>query len=246
MIFQPRVDFMLLAGIAVEIGWFTGSPAQPNTQTGEFSRPVSVFCELEKLSLSAWSFSAEIGLREAFGNHLVLCGAVSGFRKLLLTPRLYTTGVHFDHRTRALAELEELSRAGVQQILLRVDQEEARALGSDCVINLVDGCHANGIDLRLQFEMHDTFSEDCYRIARCVEDRQFTVTVLPVRIRPARSLTLEQAPPIPRGERVQIVLNATGEVMLRRRTQDAVVDITTGNVYDRPLHELIAVARARL
>lgn len=237
---------MLLAGVAVEISCFMGHPAEPNAQAGEFDDRFSVFSELEKLSLATWSFSAEIGMREAFGNQPVLCGAVSGFRKLLLTPRLFTTGVHFGNRQCAFAQLEELAAAGVRQVILRVNEDEARALGSDCVNNLVDGCHASAMDLQLQFELHDTFPDDCCRIARLVEDRQFTVTVLPVRIRPMRSLALEEALPMPRTERVQVVLDAAGDVVLRTRTRSEVIDVRAGNAHDRPLHELVSVARAHL
>lgn len=229
---------MLLAGIAIDIGCFGNRSA--------FVDRYSIFSELEKLSLASWSFSTEIGEREAFGNQPVLCNAVAGFRKLLLNPRLLTTGVHFADRQQTVGHLEELGDTGVQQIILCVNEEEAAALGSDCVENLVDGCHAGGIDLRLQFELRDSFTEDCCRIARTVEDRQFTVTVLPVRTRPTRLLPLSGAPPMERRERVQLVLNAAGDVMLRRQTQDEVVDIRAGNARQQPLHELVAAARARL
>jgi len=229
---------MLLAGMAVDIGCFENR--------SDFVDRYSIFSELEKLSLASWSFSTEIGEREAFGNQPVLCNVVAGFRKLLLNPRLFTTGAHFADRPRTLTRLEELGAAGVQQIILGVNEKEAAALGSHCVENLVDGCHAGGIDLRLQFELRDSFTEDCCRIARTVEDRQFTVTVLPVRTRPTRLLPLSDAAPMERRECMQLVIDAAGDVMLRRRTQDEVVDIRAGNAHQQPLHELVMAARARL
>lgn len=229
---------MFLAGLAVDIGCFVNS--------SNFEDRFSVFSELNKLSLAPWSFSTEIGAREAFGNQPVLCNAVAGFRKLLLTPRLLTTGAHFLDRQQTIAQLEELGAAGVQQVILCVNEEEAAALGSDCVENLIDGCHAGNVDLRLQFELRDSFTEDCCRIARAVEDRQFTVTLTPVRIRPARSVAFDDAPPVPRSERVHVMLNAAGDVSLRRRMQNEIVEIRTGNAHQRPLHELVMAARARL
>ena len=233
---------MLLAGITVDLACFI---ANSQDSAAGFDDRFSLFSELPKLSPSTFSFSSEIGQREAFGNQPVLCQAVAGFRKLLLTPRLLTTGAHFAGRQQTLTRLEELGAAGVQQIVLCVNEQEAAALASESVDNLVDGCHASGIDLRLQFELRDSFTEDCCRIARTVEDRQFTVTLTTVRIRPLRSLTLEEAPPVSRSERVQLILNANGGVALRRRTPDEIVDIIAGNAYDRPLHELVAAARAR-
>jgi hypothetical protein len=237
---------MLLAGITVDLGCFIANSQASSDPTGVFDDRFSLFSELPKLSPSTFSFSSEIGEREAFGNQAVLCNAVAGFRKLLLTPRLFTTGAHLAGRPETVARLEELGAAGVQQIILCVNEEEAAALTSQAVNNLVDGCHASGIDLRLQFELRDSFTEDCCRIARTVEDRQFTVTLTPVRFRPARSLALADAPPVLRRERVQLMLNAAGDVALRRRTQHEIVDIRAGNAYERPLHELIAAARARL
>lgn len=236
---------MLLSGVAVDIGCFASDSAQRANGTGDFCDRFSIFAELPKLAPGIFSFSTEIGIREAFGNHVVLCAAVSGFRKLLLTPRLYTTGIHFDDPLRASSELEELREEGVQQIILRVNEHEARAVSPDCVKNLVGACQRSGMVLWLQFELHDTFSEECLRIARMVEEQQFTVTVLPVRIRPVRSLGLEEAIPLPTRERVQVVLNEAGEVTLRRRSQDEVVDVRAGNARERSLHELVAAARAR-
>lgn len=235
---------MLLAGLTVDIGCFLAN-ARSDTHAPQFHDRFSLFSELENLSLATWSFTAEIGAREAFGNQPALCAAVSGFRKLLLTPRLVTTGIHFNDRQQTVAQFEELADAGVQQIILRANEDEARALPSECIRNLVDASGAAGLDLRLQFELHDTFSEDCCRIARVVEDRQFTVTVLPVRIRPTRLLPLEEALPMPAKERVLLVLNTTGDVMLRMRTQEEVVDVLAGNVQRRPLRELVAAARGR-
>jgi hypothetical protein len=237
---------MLLAGVAVDIGCFTRPSFPLSVERAEFDDRFSLFSELEKLSLPPWSFSAEIGLREAFGHHDVLCRAVFAFRKLLLTPRLFTSGVHFADRRQTLSRLEELADAGVQQIILRVDEDEARALSPACVNHLADGCHTNGIDLRLQFELLDTFSEDCCRIARLVEDRQFTVTVLPVRVRPTRLLALAHSPLLPPEERLQLVLNSTGSVILRRRTQHEVMDLLAGNASGARIKDLIAAARARL
>ncbi|HEX3683386.1 MAG TPA: hypothetical protein VHU83_12695 [Bryobacteraceae bacterium] len=236
---------MLLAGITVDLGCFIANSEESSASAAAFDDRFSLFSEIPKLSPSTFSFSSEIGEREAFGNQPVLCNAVAGFRKLLLNPRLFTTGAHFGRRQQTLTRLEELGAAGVQQIILCVNEDEAAALATESVNNLVDGCHAGGIDLRLQFELRDCFTDDCCRIARTVEDRQFTVTLLPVRIRPTRSLPLEEAPPVSRRERVQVVLNAAGNVALRRRTQDEIVDIRAGNACDRPLHELIAAARAR-
>ncbi len=236
---------MLLAGVTVDIACFIDNSSQSHSPTGDFSDRFSLFSELPRLSPSTFSLSIEIGAREAFSHPPILLSAVTGLHKLLLAPRLFTTGIHFRDRLRTLAQLQELGSAGVQQIILRVNEEEAAALTSDCVANLVDGCHASGIDLRLQFELRDTFTEDCCRIARTVEDRQFTVTLLPLRIRPTRSLTLEAAPPFAPKERVHVILNSSGQVLLRKRTEDAVLDIEAGNAFDHPLHQLLAAARAR-
>lgn len=234
---------MLLAGIAVHIGCFKKHWENSGAPTPEFSDRLSVFSELAKLSFSTWSFAAEIGLREAFGHPTVLLPAVLGFRQLMLTPRLFTTGIHFTDRQQTINQLEELSDAGVQQIILRVDNQEAAALPSDSVLNLISGCHAGGIDLRLQFELEDSFTEDCCRIARTVEDRQFTVTVLPVRIRPTRSVPLAGVLPLERKQRMQLVLIPTGEVLLRRQTHDEIIDIAAGNALHQPLYSVITQAR---
>ena len=235
---------MLLAGVSVDIHCFV-KPAAESCNGAAFEDRFSFFAEVPKLAPGTFSFAAEIGIREAFGNHAALCGAVSGFRQLLLSPRLYTTGVPFADRERACEELRELSSAGVQQIVLRLNEKEARRLDLDCVRNLVEACQAAGTVLWLQFELHDTFSEDCLRIARMVEDRQFTVTVLPVRVRPTRRMALHEALPLQAGERVQLLLKAAGEVALRRTTQNEVIEICVGNAQDRPLGELIAAVRAR-
>lgn len=237
---------MLLAGLTADIGCFINNSPEIAPQTTAFADRFSVLPDLPKLSPSTFSFPTAIGPREAFGNPSVLRDTVAAFRTLLLTPRLFTTGLHFATRRQTLAQLEELAEAGVQQIILRLDEAEARALPSDNVNHLVDGCHANGIDLRLEFELLDTFSDDCCRIARTMEDRQFTVTLVTMRIRPTVTLPLEDAPPLPPKERVQLVLNATGDLLLRRLTPDAVVDIPAGNALDRSLHTLVAAARARL
>lgn len=233
---------MLLAGITVDIACFVADPSAPPQP--QFQDRFSIFPELEKLSLAPWSFSAEIGAREAFGYHSALCAAVLAFRKLLLTPRLFTTGMPFADRRQATAELEQLADAGVQQIILRVNEDEARELPSGRVRNLVEACTASGIDLRLQFELDDTFSENCCRIAQTVEDRLFTVTLLPIRIRPVRLLSLENAPPIAPKQPVQLVLSASGDLLLRVRAKEEAMDVLAGSVERRPLRELVAAARA--
>jgi hypothetical protein len=241
---------MWLSGLTVDIACFvpgasTASPPEfPAASQLGFMDRFSVFPELEKLSLPPWSFSAEIGDREAFGHLPALCAAVLAFRKLSLVPRLFTTGVHFHNREQTIAQLEQVAGAGVQQIVLRLNEDEARQLSSDRVRDLVDACASSGIDLRLQLEVHETFSENCCRIARTIEDRQFTVTVLPIRIRPTRQAPLERAPSMPAKERVQLVLDRTGDLLLRTRTKDEIVDVLAGNVQRQPLHELIAAARA--
>jgi hypothetical protein len=234
---------MLLAGIAVDLGCFFESSPKSAAHAPAFDDRFSLFSELEKVSLPPWSFTAELGLREAFAQPAVLSRTVAGFRSLLLTPRLVTTGVHFSDRAQTLTQLEALAHAGVQLITLRVDEAQARSLPSDCLHNLADACHLNGIELQLQFDLLDTFSEVFCRLARGVEDRQFTVTVLPFRTRPTRSLALDDAPQLPAKERLQLVLNASGQLLARRRTEDEIVDIILGSAHQRPVHELIGAAR---
>jgi|SRR5579875_1535104 len=233
---------MLWSGVLFDIDCFTPDPAQPDGFCDRFS----LFSELAQLSLPPWSFSAEIGIREAFAHPPALSAAVAEFRKLLLVPRLYTTGAHFTHRQTTVERLEQLADQGVQQIVLRVNEPEAAALASDSVRHLVEGCHAGGIDLRLHLELSDSFTEDACRIARTIEDRQFTVTVVPVRLRPTRSLPLADAIPLEPKERVHIIVHATGDVRLQMRTPNDIVELTAGNARNCPLHQLLAPAYARL
>jgi hypothetical protein len=236
---------MLLAGIAVDLGCFFEKSAKPAAHAPAFHDRFSLFSELEKVSFPPWSFTAELGLREAFAHPAVLSRAVAGFRNLLLTPRLVTTGVHFSGRAQAFTQLEALADAGVQRVILRLDEAQARSLPTECLHNLADACQSNGVELQLQFDLLDTFSEAFCRLARLVEDRQFTVTVLPFRIRPTRSLALDDAPHLAPKERLQLVLNASGQLLARRRTVDEVLDVMLGSADERPVHELIAAARRR-
>jgi hypothetical protein len=234
---------MLFAGIAVDLGCFFEESAKPAAPA--FLDRFSLFSELEKVSLPPWSFTAEIGLREAFAHPAVLAHAVAGFRNLLLTPRLLTTGVHFSDREQTFTQLEALADAGVRRILLRVDDAQARSLSTVCLHNLADASRSNGFELQLQFDLLDTFSEAFCRLARLVEDRHFAVTVLPFRIRSARLLTLDEAPHLPAKERLQLVLNASGQLLARRRTEDEIIDITLGSAHRSSVHDLIAAARRR-
>ncbi|MBV9763026.1 MAG: hypothetical protein JO340_20865 [Acidobacteriaceae bacterium] len=233
---------MLLAGLTVDIACFV--PDDPTGPQPFFHDRFCVFSELEKLSLAPWSFSAEIGEREAFGHQQALCAAISEFRKLLLVPRLVTTGIYFNDRLQTIDRLEQVADSGAQQIVLHVNEDEALRLPSDHVRNLVDGCAAAGIDLRLEFELGEKFSDNCCRVARAVEDRQFTVTVLPIRVRPTRLLPISEAPAVPPKERVRLVLNSSGDLLMRLQTRDEIVNVLAGNLRGQPLHQLVAAARA--
>jgi hypothetical protein len=227
---------MILAGATVDIGCFISESA--------FCDRFSFFHQLPKIAPGILSFSAELGIREAFGCHDVLRSAISAFREVFLPPKLYTTGIHFDDVDRACEQIADLQSAGLQHIVLRLDDDEARALHPDCVRNLIEACNAAAVVLWLQLELRDTFPEDCLRFARILEDRQFTVTVLPVKIRPVRTVPIDEARSLPGTRRMQLVIDASGEVTLRSQTAEEIVAVELGNANQRSLAELIAPARA--
>lgn len=232
-----RRTLMVLAGATVDIGCFR------RERTPDFHDRFSLIDEIPRFAPGTLSFSVELGIREAFGCHHILRAAISGFRKALIPVKLYTTGVHFQRRERTCSQVEDLHSAGLQHILLRLDEHEARALDLHCVRNLVEACHAAGVVLCLQLELRDGFPEDCLRIARTLEDRQFTVTVLPVRIRPVLRVTLAEAPMLRAIGRVQLGIDSAGEVTLRKQAQKEVIVLRLGNASDRSITELMAPAQ---